>query len=102
MMPSPRWDDPESFHDRLPSDYNAKGVFAEGPQPPSSPLTRLQAGRRSDAAADALPPNVARNVLTRVAKRAKRLRLALFSHRPKPPSTPVVSSFRLDPPPEGD
>lgn len=97
----PRWDDPASFGPHLPADYNAKGVFAEGPQPPTNPLTRLQAGRRSDAAAEALPPNVARNVLTRVAKRAKRLRLALFSHRPKPPSAPVVTSFRLDPPPEG-
>lgn len=97
----PRWDDPDSFGPHLPPGYNVRGVFAEGPQPPTNPLAKIQGTRPVDAAAQALPPNVARSVLTRAARRAKRLRLALFSHRPKPPSAPFVTSFRVDVP-EGD
>jgi hypothetical protein len=100
MMPSPRWDDPESFHDRLPSDYNAKGVFAEGPQPPSNPLARLQGGRSADASQHALPANVARAALSRAGKVRQKLKLALFVHKPKPPVRPVTSTWRLPDEPE--
>jgi hypothetical protein len=79
-MATPRWDDPETFSDRLPRDYNARGVFAEGPQPPSNPLVRLQGGRAADASQQALPANVAR--------------VALFVHKPKPPAHPVVTTWR--------
>ena len=90
----PRWDDPDSFGPRLPPDYNAKGVFAEGPQPPTNPLTRLQSPRPSDAASGALPPKLARAVLTTEARQAGRLRLAMFVHRRKPPTTPEVTTYR--------
>lgn len=91
-----RWDDPESFHGRLPRDYNAKGVFAEGPQPPTNPLVRVQGGRAADASRHALPVNVARAVLSRAGKVRQKLKLALFVHRPKPPVRPIVSVLRND------
>jgi hypothetical protein len=93
-MPRPRWDDPTTFGPSLPSDYNAKGVFAEGPQPPSNPLGRLQGGRAADASKQALPANVARAVLSRDGKQRQKLKLALFVHKPKPPARPVVTSWR--------
>jgi hypothetical protein len=98
-MRRPQWDDPDSFGPHLPPDYNVRGVFAEGPQPPSNPLAKVQGSPPADAKSGALSPRLARNVLTRAARQAKRLRLALFSHRPKPPAKPIVSSFRLDTPP---
>jgi len=91
---TPQWDDPESFSDRLPSDYNAKGVFAEGPQPPSNPLARLQGGRAADASQHALPANVARAALSRAGKVRQKLKLALFVHKPRPPLHPTISSWR--------
>jgi len=97
-MGTPRWDDPTTFGPRLPRDYNAKGVFAEGPQPPSNPLARLQGGRAADASQDALPANVARVVLSRVGKVRQKLKLALFVHQPKPPAHPIVTSVRNEPP----
>lgn len=96
-MPTLRWDDPTTFGPRLPPDYNAKGVFAEGPQPPSNPLARLQGGRRADASAAALPANLARAVLSRAGKTRQKLKLALFVHRPKPPARPVVTSVHNEP-----
>ena len=96
-MPNPRWDDPESFGPHLPKDYNARGVFAEGPQPPSNPLGRLQSGRGADAGKHALPANVARAALSREGRRRGRLKLALFVHKPKPPAHPVITSVRNEP-----
>jgi hypothetical protein len=93
-MATPRWDDPETFSDRLPRDYNARGVFAEGPQPPSNPLVRLQGGRAADASQQALPANVARVALSRAGKTRQKLKLALFVHKPKPPAHPVVTTWR--------
>lgn len=81
----------------LPRDYNARGVFAEGPQPPSNPLARLQGGRPADAAKDALPANVARMALSRDAKTRQKLKLALFVHKPKPPAHPIVTSVHNEP-----
>ncbi len=101
LMPSPRWDDPDSFGPMLPRDYNARGVFAEGPQPPSNPLGRLQGGRGADASKQALPANVARVALSRPGKVRQKLKLALFVHRPKPPLHPIVTSVHNDPSPEG-
>jgi hypothetical protein len=97
MMPNPRWDDPETFGERLPPDYNARGVFAEGPQPPTNPLSRIQGGRAADAASQALPANVARAALSRAGKVRQKLKLALFVHRPKPPAHPVITSVHNDP-----
>lgn len=98
----PRWDDPSTFGPHLPPDYTPAGVFADGPQPPRNPLTKLQAPAPSDARAGALPAKLARAVLTMDARRAGRLKLSRFSHRPKPPQTPQISAFRLDvAPPEG-
>jgi hypothetical protein len=97
LMPSPRWDDPTSFGPTLPSDYNAKGVFAEGPQPPTNPLGRLQGGRSADASRQALPANIARAVLSRDGKTRQQLKLALFVHKPKPPAHPVVTSLHNEP-----
>jgi hypothetical protein len=99
MMPTPRWDDPDSFQDRLPTDYNARGVFADGPQPPTNPLGRLQGGRAADASRQALPANVARAALSRVGKVRQKLKLALFVHKPKPPARPIVTSVHNDPAP---
>jgi hypothetical protein len=100
-MPSPRgtprWDDPESFSDRLPTDYNARGVFADGPQPPTNPLGRLQGGRAADASRQALPANVARAALSRVGKTRQKLKLALFVHKPKPPAHPIITSVHNEP-----
>jgi hypothetical protein len=96
-MGTPRWDDPSSFEGRLPPDYNAKGVFAEGPQPPSNPLARVQGGRPADAAKDALPTNVARAVLSRAGRVRSKLKLALFVHRPKPPAYPRVTRWEAPP-----
>lgn len=93
-MARPRWDDPESFSEHLPSDYNPKGVYAEGPQPPTNPLTKFQSPRPVNAASGALPPKLARAVLTAEAKKAGRLRLAMFSHRRKPPQHPEVTTYR--------
>lgn len=93
----PRWDDPETFGPRLPADYNARGVFAEGPQPPRNPLARLQSGRGADAAKQALPANLARAVLSRDGKVRQRLKLALFVHKPKPPAHPRITSVRNEP-----
>ena len=81
----------------LPRDYNAKGVFAEGPQPPSNPLARLQGGRAADASQHALPANVARAALSRAGKVRQKLKLALFVHKPKPPARPIVTSVHHDP-----
>lgn len=91
-----RWDDPESFRGRLPPDYNARGVFAEGPQPPTNPLVRVQGGRPADASRDALPANIARLVLSRAGKVRQKLKLALFVHKPRPPVRPVVTVVRND------
>ena len=99
MMPTPRWDDPDSFQDRLPTDYNARGVFADGPQPPTNPLGRLQGGRAADAGRQALPANVARAALSRAGKTRQKLKLALFVHQPKPPARPIVTSVHNDPAP---
>ena len=96
-MASPRWDDPDSFGPMLPRDYNAKGVFAEGPQPPSNPLGRLQGGRSADASKQALPANVARVALSRPGKVRQKLKLALFVHKPKPPAHPIVTSVHNEP-----
>lgn len=96
-MGHPRWDDPETFGPRLPRDYNAKGVYAEGPQPPSNPLARLQGGRGADASLHALPANVARVALSRAGKVRMKLKLALFVHRPKPPLHPLVTSVHHEP-----
>ena len=98
-MGTPRWDDPDSFGERLPLDYNAKGVFAEGPQPPTNPLSRVQGGRPADAAKDALPTNVARAVLSRAGRVRSKLKLALFVHKPKRPARPMVT--RWEAPPDG-
>ena len=95
--PRPRWDDPETFEGRLPPDYNVRGVFAEGPQPPTNPLGRLQGGRSGDAGRHALPANVARVALSRVGRQRGRLKLALFVHKPKPPAHPVITSVRNEP-----
>lgn len=92
----PRWDDPDTFGPHLPPDYNARGVFAEGPQPPTNPLGRLQGGRAADAGRQALPANVARAVLTREGRRRGRLKLALFVHKPKPPIHPIITRLRND------
>ena len=91
-MTRPRWDDPTTFGPRLPPDYNARGGFAEGPQPPTNPLGRLQSGRRADVSGTALPANLARAVLSRAGKTRQKLKLALFVHKPKPPARPVITS----------
>ena len=92
-MTRPRWDDPTTFGPKLPPDYNARGVFAEGPQPPTNPLGRLQSGRRADVSGMALPANLARAVLSRAGKTRQKLKLALFVHKPKPPARPVITSL---------
>lgn len=99
---TPRWDDPESFRDRLPSDHNARGVFAEGPQPPSNPLARVQGGRPVDASRHALPTNVARAVLSRAGQVRQKLKLALFVHTPRPPRHPIISTWRATDDPTDD
>ena len=81
----------------LPRDYNARGVFAEGPQPPSNPLARLQGGRSADASKQALPANVARAALSRAGKVRQKLKLALFVHKPKPPARPVITRWEAPP-----
>lgn len=96
-MTRPRWDDPTTFGPRLPPDYNARGVFAEGPQPPTNPLGRLQSGRRADVSGTALPANLARAVLSRAGKTRQKLKLALFVHKPKPPARPVITSVHNEP-----
>jgi len=96
-MTRPRWDDPTTFGPRLPPDYNARGVFAEGPQPPTNRLGRLQSGRRADVSGMALPANLARAVLSRAGKTRQKLKLALFVHKPKPPARPVITSVHNEP-----
>lgn len=93
----PRWDDPDTFGARLPPDYNPRGVFAEGPQPPTNPLGKLQGGRAGGEQRDALPANVARVVLSRAGKVRQRLKLALFTHKPNPPTHPIITSVRYEP-----
>ena len=93
---TPRWDDPDTFAERLPPDHNARGVFAEGPQPPRNPLGRLQGSRASGEQRDALPANLARAVLSRAGKVRLKLKLSLFSHRRKPPAHPDVRVWRND------
>lgn len=92
----PRWDDPDTFGETLPPDYNPRGVFADGPQPPTNPLGKLQGGRASGEQRNALPANVARAVLSRAGKVRQRLKLSLFSHRRKPPAHPDVRVWRND------
>ena len=93
---TPRWDDPNSFAERLPPDHNPRGVFADGPQPPTNPLAKLQSRRAAGEQAAALPANVARAVLSRAGKVRQRLKLSLFSHRRKPPAHPDVRVWRND------
>lgn len=95
---TPRWDDPDTFAERLPPDHNARGVFADGPQPPTNPLGKLQGGRLGREQRDALPANLARAVLSRAGKVKLKLKLALFHHRRKPPAHPDVRVWRNDTP----